>query len=208
MSLAILPAEAPEEEYDPRTLYERLQENKMKKEAEYEEAHKLKNMIRGLDSDEVAFLEHVDRAKMEEEDQKFDEEERAIADFKVAAARLSEEESAKKLSSSAKSFRRGGSDKPQSSTTASSKQANLLKQAVKRKEPDSDKEAAGGGDREAVKRQDTGGRMQCIGVLPGIGSYGHSDSSDSENSDSDSDLEVRGGGFMLIPKVCKSSGGD
>ena len=34
-------AEAPEEEYDPRSLYDRLQEQKMKKEEEHEEAHRL-----------------------------------------------------------------------------------------------------------------------------------------------------------------------
>lgn len=33
--------EAPEEPYDPRSLYEKLQEQKNKKDSEYEEAHKL-----------------------------------------------------------------------------------------------------------------------------------------------------------------------
>lgn len=33
--------EAPEEEYDSRSLYDRLQEQKNKKDMEYEEAHKL-----------------------------------------------------------------------------------------------------------------------------------------------------------------------
>lgn len=33
--------EAPEEEYDSRSLFERLQEQKQKKDLEYEEAHKL-----------------------------------------------------------------------------------------------------------------------------------------------------------------------
>lgn len=175
----------------------------MKKEAEFEEAHKLKNMIRGLDSDEVAFLEHVDRAKMEEEDQKVDEEERAIADFKEAAARLSEQEEEKKLS--AKSMWKGRNERQHTTTSTANKQANLLKQAVKRKDPDADKEAVSSEQTVAKKQQVTGGQMQCIGILPGIGSYDYSDSSDSENSDSDSDLEVRGGGFVLIPKVCKSS---
>jgi N-terminal domain of NEFA-interacting nuclear protein NIP30. len=35
------PVEAPEEEYDPRSLFDRLKEQKDKKEFEYEEAHKL-----------------------------------------------------------------------------------------------------------------------------------------------------------------------
>lgn len=33
--------DAPEEAYDPRCLYERLQEQKMKKDMEFDEAHKL-----------------------------------------------------------------------------------------------------------------------------------------------------------------------
>lgn len=37
--------EAPEETYDPRSLYDRLQEQKLKKDAEYEEAHKLSKLI-------------------------------------------------------------------------------------------------------------------------------------------------------------------
>lgn len=36
--------EAPEEPYDPRSLYERLQEQKNKRDAEYEEAHKLSEL--------------------------------------------------------------------------------------------------------------------------------------------------------------------
>lgn len=37
--------EAPEQVYDPRSLYERLQEQKQRKELEYEEAHKLSECI-------------------------------------------------------------------------------------------------------------------------------------------------------------------
>lgn len=174
----------------------------MKKEAEYEEAHKLKNMIRGLDSDEVAFLEQVDRTKIQQEGQLIDEEEKAIADFKAASARLTQEEEEKRLTGTAKSIWKTRTDK---SSSSSSKQAQLLKQSVKRKEPDDASDQRIGSDE---KKPASGDRMQCIGILPGIGGYGHSDSSDSENSDSDSDLEVRGGGFALISKVCKSSGGN
>jgi len=35
------PLEAPEEVYDPRSLFERLEEQRKKKDDEYEEAHKL-----------------------------------------------------------------------------------------------------------------------------------------------------------------------
>ncbi|KAI4500684.1 hypothetical protein M0802_004276 [Mischocyttarus mexicanus] len=84
------PLEPPDEPYDPRSLYERLQEQKSKRDAEYEEAHKLKNMIKGLDDDEVEFLDLVDRTKLEEERKKNLEEEKEMRDFKAAVASLQE----------------------------------------------------------------------------------------------------------------------
>lgn len=91
------PLEAPEESYDPRSLYERLQEQKNKRDLEYEEAHKLKNMIKGLDDDEVEFLDLVDRTKMEEERKKNLEEEKEMRDFKAAVASLQEQKLNEKL---------------------------------------------------------------------------------------------------------------
>ncbi|BES96353.1 NEFA-interacting nuclear protein NIP30 [Nesidiocoris tenuis] len=85
------PQEAPEEEIDHRSLFERLEEQKKKKEFEYEEAHRLKNMIKGLDDDEVDFLDLVDRSKMEEERKKAVEEQREIADFRNRVASLQEQ---------------------------------------------------------------------------------------------------------------------
>uniref|UniRef100_A0A224XUY6 Putative nefa-interacting nuclear protein nip30 n=1 Tax=Panstrongylus lignarius TaxID=156445 RepID=A0A224XUY6_9HEMI len=85
------PLEAPEEEYDHRSLFERLEEQKKKKEFEYEEAHRLKNMIKGLDDDEIDFLELVDRSKMEEERKKCAEEELEMADFRNKVASLQEQ---------------------------------------------------------------------------------------------------------------------
>lgn len=41
-------AEAPEEEYDHRSLFDRLQEQKQKKDYEYEEAHKLSKIYKIL----------------------------------------------------------------------------------------------------------------------------------------------------------------
>lgn len=45
LSITLNSAEAPEEEYDSRSLFERLQEQKQKKDLEYEEAHKLSKAI-------------------------------------------------------------------------------------------------------------------------------------------------------------------
>lgn len=75
------PEQAPEEPYESRSLFDQLQvtvfltvfgyclqlltafyvqANKMKAQEEWEEAHKLKNQIRGIDNDEAEFLDKVD----------------------------------------------------------------------------------------------------------------------------------------------------
>ncbi|CAN7997320.1 unnamed protein product [Ixodes hexagonus] len=48
------PVEAPEEEYDPRSLFERLEEQRLKKQADYEEAHKLSEWIGSRTKAQVA----------------------------------------------------------------------------------------------------------------------------------------------------------
>lgn len=84
------PLERPEEEYDGRSLYERLKEQKDKKDFEFEEAHKLKNLIRGLDDDEVDFLDIIDRAKLDAEKKQQIEEKNELLDFRKRVASLQE----------------------------------------------------------------------------------------------------------------------
>ena len=42
------PETAPEEPHDSRSLFERLEEHRVRKQEEWDESHKLKNQIRGL----------------------------------------------------------------------------------------------------------------------------------------------------------------
>ena len=53
------PVEAPEEPFDSRSLFDRLQEQKEKKQSEWDESHKLKNQVRTIDCDEADFLDQV-----------------------------------------------------------------------------------------------------------------------------------------------------
>lgn len=54
------PLERPEEEYDNRTLYEKLKSQRDQKQEEYTEQFKFKNMIyKGLNDDEAVFLQFV-----------------------------------------------------------------------------------------------------------------------------------------------------
>ncbi|XP_039989803.1 PSME3-interacting protein isoform X2 [Xiphias gladius] len=78
------PEEAPEEEYDPRSLYERLQEQKDKKQEEYEEQFKFRNMVRGLDEDETSFLDEVSRQQSLVEKQRRDEEKQELLEYRIS----------------------------------------------------------------------------------------------------------------------------
>lgn len=197
------PVEAPEEEYDPRSLFERLEEQRLKKQTDYEEAHKLKNMIRGLDDDEVTFLEYVDVQKQKMEAQRLKEDMQELEEYRMAVARLSEQAGeAKRLEMKAATSGQGRKS-----------QLALLSAAVKRKSDSSSSDpskkaslcgessvngtsgpglACSDAAQQTVVHAPTA--LRCLGVLPGLGVY--TDSSDSENSsysdDADLDLDLIG----------------
>ncbi|XP_011148089.1 protein FAM192A isoform X2 [Harpegnathos saltator] len=206
------PLEAPEEVYDPRSLYERLQEQKNKRDIEYEEAHKLKNMIKGLDDDEVEFLDLVDRTKLEEERKKNLEEEKEMRDFKDAVALLQE----KKLSEKLKQELKNPAASSKNTFCGSSRPSQLKLLAgviVKRSDKQKQKETSKGIKRKLStsdndidttkkeeidtsceqaknmpKRVNSDCGLKCIGILPGLGTY--EDSSDSDcSSDTDEETE-------------------
>lgn len=107
--------ERPEEPYDSRSLFDRLKEQRDKKDLEFEETHKLsrfqlnncqlnwlwwkyydlafpstENLVRGLDDDEVDFLDIVDKAKMDAERRQQIEEKNELRDFRQRVATLQE----------------------------------------------------------------------------------------------------------------------
>jgi len=51
--------EGPAQKYDPRSLYEKLQEQKMTKQAAFEEKTSIRNQFRALDDEETAFLSNA-----------------------------------------------------------------------------------------------------------------------------------------------------
>ncbi|KAF6077461.1 hypothetical protein HJG60_004818 [Phyllostomus discolor] len=87
MPLSVSPflflSECPEEVYDPRSLYERLQEQKDRKQQEYEEQFKFKNMVRGLDEDETNFLDEVSRQQELIEKQRREEELKELKEYRI-----------------------------------------------------------------------------------------------------------------------------
>ncbi|XP_059362577.1 PSME3-interacting protein [Carassius carassius] len=194
------PEEAPEEKYDPRSLYERLQEQKDKKQEEFEEQFKFKNMVKGLDEDETSFLDEVSQKQSLIEKHRRDEEALEIKEYRSALQKLTTNENQKK-----ETEKKAG-PKPSEHRTSHLSQAHLLAGAVKRRSSSQSSEGSkkqkaesvtGNGsqtDQEAVELKSPGAGVLhlpsaavCVGILPGLGAY--SGSSDSESS-SDSEGSV------------------
>nr|XP_055220287.1 PSME3-interacting protein isoform X2 [Gorilla gorilla gorilla] len=200
------PEECPEEVYDPRSLYERLQEQKDRKQQEYEEQFKFKNMVRGLDEDETNFLDEVSRQQELIEKQRREEELKELKEyrisFKVGISQENKKEVEKKLTV-----------KPIETKNKFS-QAKLLAGAVKHKssesgnsvkrlkpdpEPD-DKNQEPSSCKSLGNTSLSGPSIHCpsaavcIGILPGLGAY--SGSSDSESS-SDSEGTINATGKIV-----------
>uniref|UniRef100_A0A3Q1AS53 FAM192A/Fyv6 N-terminal domain-containing protein n=1 Tax=Amphiprion ocellaris TaxID=80972 RepID=A0A3Q1AS53_AMPOC len=164
------PEEAPEEEYDPRSLFERLQEQKDKKQEEYEEQFKFRNMVRGLDEDETSFLDEVSRQQSLVEKQRRDEEKQELLEYRisfiVALVKKASAESRREPEKKAAPKHSGAEQR-----TSHLSQAHLLAGAVKRRSSsqssDSSKKqkveitttaaATGNGDRHTEQEGGAGG---------------------------------------------------
>ncbi|TKY90353.1 hypothetical protein EX895_000351 [Sporisorium graminicola] len=76
------------EEYDPRSLFERLQAHKEAKDQAHDEKYKLSNQFRGIDESESEFLaqvEHARKAELREKERREREELQAFRAAKVTA---------------------------------------------------------------------------------------------------------------------------
>ncbi|XP_055855119.1 PSME3-interacting protein [Episyrphus balteatus] len=209
------PLERPEEPYDGRTLYDKLKDQKLQKDMEYEEAHKLKNLIRGLDDDEVEFLDLVDRTKMNAEKLQMQEEAKELREFRERVATVQEESIDKKIQSEIAKPKAKTSHASNSSSRQSQK--SLIGAVVKRKNGEVNAVSPKVAKTETVSKspvkaedaepsnvdpesnklptsittsQLNRGSLKCTAILPGIGPY--NDTSDSEMS-SDSDDEPQTG---------------
>ncbi|VDM37636.1 unnamed protein product [Toxocara canis] len=182
--------EAPEEEVDHRSLYERLKEVRDKKQAEYDEEHRfsrlffsfviseekmlIENMIRGLDSDETDFLSMVDDLKAKQDRLKKEEENAIMSEFERARCkRIVEGEGGPSVSQL----------RPQPANTTAprqSKQAAIIRTAIKRKSA-SDTSAVVDEKRTASKSENNLAEevtnptaMKVIDILPGMSYYASS----------------------------------
>ncbi|XP_050080855.1 PSME3-interacting protein [Anopheles maculipalpis] len=213
------PIEAPEEEYDGRSLYERLQEQKQKKDSEFEEAHKLKNMIKGLDDDEVEFLDLVDKNRMQAERQAHLEEQKELNEFRAKVATLQEKRLDEQIQQQVSKPK--ATKTPITSTRLSQKQilagvvrkrklepenepaekqtvaaaASLTKPVNGEPAKQMDSSTSGTPQKESPKDgveskpKVQNAAMRVIGILPGMGSYNYGDD-DSDSDDSSEDSEL------------------
>ncbi|CAG9862109.1 unnamed protein product [Phyllotreta striolata] len=186
----------PEEPSDNRSLFERLQEQKQKKDLEYEEAHKLKNMIKGLDDDEIEFLDLVDRKKTEADRRKELEEEQELLDYRNRVSILQEKSLDERLQAEIVV------NKTRKDKQTNSQQKLMKGVVIKKSESQKRKLSESENDHSPTKRSsveaseekpmrnqaapDTG--LKCIAILPGIGCY---DDSSSDDDSSESDVDSR-----------------
>lgn len=145
-------------------------------------------MIKGLDDDEIEFLDLVDRTKLAADRRKTLEEEKELNDYRNRVATLQEKALQDKLQVTVA--------RPKVTTNGKTSQTKLLMGAVvkktapqKRKSTDRDdeksavKQAKVCDSSESDCKKGVNGELKCIGVLPGIGPYTDSSSEDSSESE-------------------------
>ncbi|KAG9051293.1 hypothetical protein FS837_009560 [Tulasnella sp. UAMH 9824] len=95
------PPPRPVEDYDGRSLFERLQEQKTLKQEQWDEKMKLSNQFRGIDEEDSAFLAQVQDDRIEQEKLKKKQDAEELAAFRAGQAKLAEKTSPAASSSSA-----------------------------------------------------------------------------------------------------------
>jgi len=168
------PEAAPEEPVDNRSLWERLEEQKQKKQMDWDEEHKFKNQIRGLNDDEVDFLDKIDDIRTDVERKRILDERKELEDFEKRQQELREKELLERLEIEKKSVIKKPSNINQS--TNKNSQMKLLVGAVKRKSEKTNDEPKKTkvGNESDIKNEKTA----ASGLL-GLAAYG----SDSDESD-------------------------
>lgn len=154
-------------------------------------------MIKGLDDDEIEFLDLVDRTKLAADQRKNLEEEHELNDYRNRVASLQEKVLGEKLQVSI--------CKPKVVSGTKVSQTKLLMGAVVKKDASKKRKGSEGDENsEAQQRNPKSAKVNneteskssvnnvgltCIGILPGLGCYSDS-SSDECSSDSEFDTDL------------------
>ncbi|KAH3772069.1 PSME3-interacting protein-like [Dreissena polymorpha] len=221
------PEEAPEQPVDNRCLYDKLEEQRLKKQEEFEEKVAFRNQVRRLDEDEVDFLDFCSERQHEINDERKQEERQIITEMKDSRVLKIEEKASLSKTDDKK-------QKVASNQGSKKSQMALLAGAVKRKSVDDkdstkklkteadDKEdkqsetaavqstqplsqhaAVQNGEHASNRRSPSDCVARVVAVLPAAlpGITDYDDSSDSLSSSSDSDVD-----FTLFPRTAALAG--
>lgn len=177
-------------------------------------------MIKGLDDDEIQFLDLVDRTRIEADRKKEIEEEQELNDYRNRVAILQEKSVEDRLQAEI------SVNKPKPAVRNHTSQQKLLKGVVVKKrkisEPDSTSEA------KQVKTENGNGTapestqgeevlnvtsdssevpqpsaLKTVAILPGLGNYDDSTSDEETSSDSSIDSDAQPKLDLLGRKICK-----
>lgn len=145
------------------------------------------NLIRGLDDEEVDFLEYVDKTKMTAEIKQQREDAKEMEEFRNKVATLEEKTIDEKIQAEI------ATAKPVKPSAMSQRpsQKSILKGIVVQKRKAEPEPANESKDEPKKKVVATGPAMKCIGILPGISNeYSATDSEESSDSDDESSHPV------------------
>lgn len=152
-------------------------------------------MIKGLDDDEIEFLDLVDRTKLAADRKKEIEEELELNDYRNRVAILQEKSIEERMHNDIIMSK----VKTINSNRNSQKQLKgvVIKKTEKRKisesseEENTPKKNANNEVKSNItlNKSDSSTALKCVAVLPGLGCY--DDSSTDENSSSDSEVDKR-----------------
>eukprot|EP00064_Thunnus_orientalis_P002373 superscaffoldBa00000169_g2380 len=198
------PENAPEEEYDPRSLFERLQEQKDKKQEEFEEQFKFSGLHYG--SFTLTLYCHSALAKQASADSRSEPEKKSAPKHSGAEQRTSHLSQAHLLAGAVK--RRSSS---QSSDSSKKQKVEITSATTGNGDRHTEQEGGAGGEARGAENQQTVPGLTaktppaplssgqgvlhlpsaavCVGVLPGLWVYSGSSDSDS-SSDSEGSVDA------------------
>ena len=189
------PEEAPEEAYDGRPLFYKLQEQKMKKDAELEEQFRLSNQVKGLEEDEAEFLDECSNRQNQVLKRRYQEDSEVLNEFQKSVVQrgAAHEPSLKDVVMSQSKQK----VKPEA-TGKKTSQMHLLQKAIKRKSADTMPENGSDAKKHSTTLPNSNIENEIdtkiesdiplevkvsdsVGLLPGIGAYSDSDRSTSSD---------------------------
>lgn len=201
------PEECPEEPIDNRCLYDKLEEQRLKKQEEFEEKVAFRNQVRRLDADETDFLDFCTERQQEIHQERKQEEENIISEMqsakviKIHETKTAEEKKSRTVPTQAKksqssllagAVKRKRSEEAVAEKKAKKEETDAKTETLSSDEPEESTESSSSSmDKKSQKTSQSNQLARVIGVLPralpGLTEY--DDSSDSVSSSSDSEID-------------------